>query len=93
MVKSRRGLGIKALQHQDEKTKFRSVNKFPPATIGDTFRVTIPIVGEGRGDPQNILFAEVSIKYRQFYEVGDYERTVEQQFDIYPEPFIKVDEM
>jgi hypothetical protein len=62
MVKSQRDLSIKALTHQAEKMKFRSINKFPPASIGDTVRVTVPDVDRGRGDLRNILFALISIK-------------------------------
>jgi len=58
MVKSQRDLSIP--QHQAEKMKFRSINKFPPTSIGgDTVRVTIPDVDRGKGDPRNILFAVV----------------------------------
>jgi len=98
MVKSHRDLGIKALQHQAEKMKFRSINKFPPASIGDTVRVTIPNVDRGRGNSLNIIFSVVSIKDGKFYELGNKYGTIEQhyarfQFDICPEPFIKVDEV
>lgn len=98
MVMSQRDLSIKALQHQAEKMKFRSINKFPPASIGDTVRVTIPDVDRGRGDPRNILFAVVSINDEDYYELGNKEGTIEQyytrsQFDVCPEPFIKVDEV
>jgi len=61
--------------------KFRSNNKFPPASIGDTVRITIPDVG--RGVPRNILFAVVSIE----------EHYSRSQFDVCPEPLITVDEV
>jgi len=60
MVKFQWDLGIKAQQHQAEKMNFRSIDKFPPASIGDTVRVTIP--GVDTEDPRNILFVIVSIK-------------------------------
>jgi len=93
MVKSQRDLSIKALQHQAEKMKFRSINKFPPASIGDMVRVTIPDVDRGRGDPRNILFVVVSINNGDYYELGNKEGTIEQyytrsQFDVCPETFI-----
>jgi len=57
MVKSQTDHSIKALQHQAEKMKFKLINKFPPSSIGDTVRVTIPDVDRVRGDPRNILCA------------------------------------
>lgn len=58
MVKLQKDLSIKAQQHQTEKIKFRSINKFPPANIGDTVRVTVLYYIDRRGeDPQIILFA------------------------------------
>lgn len=98
MVKSQRDLSIKALQHQAEKIKFRSINKFPFASIGDTVQVTIPDVNRGRGVPQNILFAVVSIKDGEYYELSNKEGTIEQhysrfQFDVCPEPLITIDEV
>jgi len=96
MVKSQRDLGIKTLQIKLKKMKFRSINMFPPASIGDTVRVTILDVDRGRGDPRNILFAVVSIKDGEFCELGNKDGTIEQhyarsQFDICPEPCIKGD--
>ncbi|KAL4098669.1 hypothetical protein QTP88_023221 [Uroleucon formosanum] len=98
MVKSQRDLSIKALQHQAEKIKFRSINKFPFASIGDTVQVTIPDVNRGRGVPRNILFAVVSIKDGEYYELSNKEGTIEQhysrfQFDVCLEPLITIDEV
>jgi len=57
--------------------KFRSINKFQPASIDDAVRVTIPDMDRCRGNPRNILFAVVSIKDREYYELGNKEGTIE----------------
>lgn len=41
MVKFRRDLNIKTLQHQIDKIKFRLTNKFPSANVGDTVGITM----------------------------------------------------
>lgn len=78
MVKLQKDLSIKALQHQTEKIKFRSINKFPPANIGDTVRVAILYYMDRRGeDPRIILFA--------CYRTTSYYKT---HFDMCPNPLV-----
>lgn len=54
----------------------------PPVSINDRVRVTISNVERNlsRGDPRNILFVVVSIKYGEYYELGSKEGTVEQHY-------------
>jgi len=51
--------------------KFRSINKFPPANVGDSVRVTLPDVNRLLADPRNILFAVVAIEDEQYYKLGN----------------------
>ncbi|XP_050307832.1 KRAB-A domain-containing protein 2-like [Anthonomus grandis grandis] len=47
------------LENQAKKMKALSNSKFPPCSVGDTVRVTIPDVDRGRGDFRNILMTVI----------------------------------
>jgi len=84
-----------SLEQQAKKMKFRSINKFPPCNVGDTVRVKLPDVDRSKGDPQNVLFAVVSISDNQYYELGNKNGTLHQlysrnQFTICSEPLIDI---
>lgn len=74
---------------------FRSINKFPPCNVGDTVRVKLPEVDRSKGDPQNVLFAVVSISDDQYYELGNKNGTLHQlysrnQLTICSEPLLDI---
>ncbi|XP_016662610.1 uncharacterized protein LOC107884622 [Acyrthosiphon pisum] len=63
--------------------------------VGDTVRVKLPEVDIGKGDPQNVLFAVVSISDNQYYELGNKNGTLHQlysrnQFTVCSEPLIDI---
>lgn len=70
-IKNERSNSKLSLEQQAKKMKFRSINKFPPCNVGDTVRVKLPEVDRSKGDPQNVLFAVVSISDNQYYELGN----------------------
>ncbi|KAG5892142.1 hypothetical protein JTB14_032361 [Gonioctena quinquepunctata] len=57
-----------------------SNSKFPPCSVGDTVRVKIPDVDQGRGDFSNILITVIEKTDDDFYKLANKRGTIDEMF-------------
>ncbi|XP_022177516.1 uncharacterized protein LOC111038638 [Myzus persicae] len=67
------------LELQAERMLRSSKQKFTPAKPGDTVRIRVPDVDQGRMDPQNILAVVVAVD-NEFYTLGTKESVLNQLY-------------
>lgn len=86
------------LEHQAEKMKAVSPNKYPNVKVGRNVRLKVPDIDRAKTDPKSIIAVVIDVQDSEFYQLGTKIGVLKQlytqnQFTSCSEDFIKIEEV